>query len=177
MIYAGGLLFLLLLLPFLGCAPGISPSLRQQAGPPVSFAEVNAHTERYQGRVVILGGEVMTLQPLGQGTLMTVNQMDAPQLPYSRNPPASGGTFLVESDQWLSPGTYQPKSTVRVAGEVKGRRDGLLVLKAREVAFIAPPLWEKWYYPVPREWYDNNPAMEKWYTPPYFDPWRPSGRR
>ena len=174
MIYA---LFLLLMLPFLGCAPAISPSLQQQAGPPVSFAELSAHPEQYQGRVVILGGEVMTLQPLGQGTLMAVNQMDMQQLPYSRKAPASGGTFLVESDQWLSPGTYQPKSTVRVAGEVKGRRDGLLALKAREVAFIAPPVWEKWYYPVPREWYNYDPAMEQWYTPPYFDPWRPGSRR
>ena len=53
----------------------------------------------------------------------------------------------------------------------------MLALKAREVAFIAPPVWEKWYYPVPREWYDNDPAMEHWYTPPYFDPRRPDGRR
>ena len=173
MIYA---LLLLLLLPFLGCVPAISPSLQQQAGPPLIFAELNAHTEQYQGRVVILGGEVMTLQPLGQGTLMTVNQMDTPWVPYSRKPQVSGGTFLVESDQWLSPGTYQPKSTVRVAGEVKGRRDGLLVLKARQVAFIAPPVWEDWYYPIPREWYNNDPAMEFWYTPPYFDPRKHGGR-
>ena len=88
---------------------------------------------------MILGGEVMSVQPLGQGSLMTVNQQELGMLGNPRGAP-SGGTFLVESDQWLSPSTYQPKSTVKVAGEVKGRRDGLLVLKAREVNMSAPGL-------------------------------------
>jgi starvation-inducible outer membrane lipoprotein len=111
-----------LILAFLsGCAPGISPSLQQQAGPPVSFAALSAHPEEYQGRLVILGGEVMSLQPWGrEGTLMTVNQQELNRLGDPRGAP-SGGTFVVESGQWLSPSTYQPKSTVKVAGEVKGR--------------------------------------------------------
>lgn len=167
-----------LILAFLsGCAPGISPSLQQQAGPPVSFAALSAHPEEYQGRLVILGGEVMSLQPWGrEGTLMTVNQQELTRLGDPRGAP-SGGTFVVESDQWLSPSTYQPKSTVKVAGEVKGRRDGFLLLKAREVFFNAPPVWEKWYFPVPREWYDYDPNLEYWFTPPYFDPWRGGGGR
>jgi len=165
------LLWPLMLALVAGCAAAISPALQQQAGPPVSFAALSANPEQYLGRVVILGGEVMTLKPLGEGTLMAVNQQEMAKLGDPRGGP-SGGTFLVESDQWLSPGTFQPKSTVKVAGEVKGRRDGLLVLKAREVILNAPPVWEKWYYPVPRSWYP--PEMEYWYTPPYFDPWRGS---
>ncbi len=163
--------WVLVLTMLTGCVPAISPSLQQQAAP-VSFAALGANPEQYQGRLVILGGEVMSLEPLGQGSLMTVNQQELSMLGNPKGAP-SGGTFLVESDQWLSPSTFQPKSAVKVAGEVKGRRDGLLVLKAREVALIAPPVWEKWYYPVPREWYDYDPSMEYWYTPPYFDPWRP----
>ncbi len=161
-----------------GCAPAaISPALQQQAGPPVDFAALSGHPEEYQDRLVILGGEVMSVQPWGKdGSLMTVNQQEINRLGDPRGAP-SGGTFVVESDQWLSPSTYQPKSTVIVAGEVKGRRDGLLLLKAREVKFNAAPVWEKWYYPVPREWYDYDPNMEYWFTPPYFDPWRGSGSR
>lgn len=158
-----------------GCAPAIAPGLQQQAAP-VSFAALNAHPEQYQGQVVILGGEVMSLQPLGEGSLLTVSQREMDRL-YDYKPVPSGGTFLVESDQWLSSGTFQPKSTVKVAGEVKGRRYGFLVLKARQVVLAAPPVWEKWYYPVPREWYDSDPSMEFWFTPPYFDPWRGGGGR
>jgi len=161
-----------------GCAPAISPSLQQQAGPPVDFAALSANPEAYQGRLVILGGEVMSVQPWGKdGSLMTINQQEMSRLGDPRGAP-SGGTFVVESDQWLSPSTYQPRSTVKVAGVVQGRnKDGLLLLRAREVLFNAPPVWEKWYYPVPREWYDYDPNMEYWFTPPYFDPWRGSGSR
>jgi len=169
------LLFLSLAL-LTGCATGISPGLQQQAGPPVEFAALNAHPEQYQGRLVILGGEVMTLEPLGKGSLMTLSQRDMDKL-YEYKPVPSGGTFVVESDEWLSPSTYQPKSTVKVAGEVIGRRNGLLTLKAREVVLASRPIWEKWYYPVPPEWYDHDPNLEKWFTPPYFDPYRDGGRR
>jgi starvation-inducible outer membrane lipoprotein len=159
-----------------GCATTISPSLQQEAGPPVSFAELSAHPEAYQGRLVILGGEVMTLQPWREGTLMTVNQQAMRDLGNPRGAP-SGGTFVVESKEWLSPSTYQPKSTVKVAGIVEGRKNGFLLLKARQVVFNGPPVWEKWYFPVPREWYDYDPSLEYWYTPPYWDPYRGGGRR
>ena len=65
---------------------------------------------------------------------------------------------------------YLPKSKVVVAGVVEGEKDGRLLLKARQVTLLAPPTWEKYYYPVPREWYP--PELEYWYTPPYFDPYR-----
>jgi len=100
---------------FAGCATGISPGLQQQAGAPVDFAALSANPEAYKGRLVILGGEVMSLEPWGQdGTLMTVNQQEMSQLGNPRGAP-SGGTFVVESDKWLSPSTFQPKSTVKVA--------------------------------------------------------------
>ncbi len=35
---------------------------------------------------------------------------------------ASGGTFLVESDEWLSPSAYQPKSKVTIAGWFRGKK-------------------------------------------------------
>jgi starvation-inducible outer membrane lipoprotein len=160
-----------------GCAPAaISPSLQQQAGPPVDFAALSAHPEEYQGRLVILGGEVMSVKPWGQGSVMTVNQQELSRLGDPQGAP-SGGTFVVESDKYLDPNIYQPKSTVKVAGVVKGRRDGFPLLQAREVAFNAPPVWEKWYYPVPREWYNYDPNLEYWFTPPYWDPYRGGGRR
>ena len=154
-----------------GCAPAISTPLQQEAGPKVGFAELSAHPNKYLGQVKILGGEVMQVQPLGQGSLLSLDQHELDRNLFPSGA-ASGGTFLVESDEFLSPSTYQPKSRVTVAGVVAGRKNGLLVLKAKQVHYWEGPRWEKWYYPVPREWYDYDPAMEYWYTPPYFDPWR-----
>jgi starvation-inducible outer membrane lipoprotein len=166
-----GLIFGLILAA--GCGPAISTSLQQEAGPPVSFAELSAHPDRYQGRLEILGGEVMEVTPWNNGSLLTVDQrqLDDKLFPIGK---ASGGTFLVESEQWLKSTQYLPKSKVVVAGVVAGEKNGRLLLKARQVTFLEPPTWEKYYYPVPREWYP--PSMEHWFTPPYFDPYRGGGR-
>jgi starvation-inducible outer membrane lipoprotein len=161
-----------------GCigGPAISPALQQQAGPPVSFAELAAHPDKYVGQTEVLGGQVMRLEPWHEGTLLTMDQhdLDSHLFPAAA---ASGGTFLVESAEWLSPGTYQPKSTITIAGVVAGQKNGLLLLKASQVHFWEGPRWEKWYHPVPPEWYGYDPAMEYWYTPPYFSPWMGMGGR
>lgn len=158
-----------------GCSPAISPALQQEPGAKVDFAELAAHPEKYQGQTKILGGEVMQVQPLGRGSILSVDQhqLDSHLFPGGS---ASGGTFLVESDEWLNPAIYQPKSKVTIAGVVSGQRNGMPVLKARQIHYWEGPSWEKWYYPVPPEWYDYDPNLEYWNTPPRFDPWRGGGR-
>ncbi len=158
-----------------GCASSVSTNMQPETGPKVGFAELAAHPANYQGQTRILGGEVMQVEPLGQGSLLSMDQhdLDSHLFPAAA---ASGGTFLVESDEWLSPDTYQPKSRVTVAGVVVGQKNGFLLLQAKKIHFWEGPRWEKWYYPVPREWYGYDPNLEYWYTPPYFDPWR-GGRR
>lgn len=159
-----------------GCASTVSTSMQPETGPKVGFAELAAHPEKYQGQTKILGGEVMQVQPQGQGSLMSVDQHDLDNHLFP-SAGASGGTFLVESDEWLNPATYQPKSKITVAGVVSGQRKGMLVLKAKKIHIWEGPYWEKWYYPVPREWYDSDPNLEYWNTPPRFDPWYPGGTR
>ena len=157
-----------------GCGPAISTGLQQEADPRASFAELAARPDQYKGQLTILGGEVMSVTPWGTGSLLAVDQRQLDERLYPVGA-ASGGTFLVSSDVWLNSNDYLPKSKVVVAGVVEGKKDGLLLLKARQVTLLAPPTWEKYYYPVPREWYP--PELEYWYTPPYFDPYRGGGRR
>ena len=152
-----------------GCVPAIETSLQQEAGSRVGFAELSARPDRYKGQLTILGGEVMSVTPWEQGSLLTVDQRQLDDRFYPVGA-ASGGTFLVESDEWLNSTKYVPKSKVVVAGVVVGQKDGWLLLKARQVTFLEPPTWEKFSYPVPREWYP--PELEHWYTPPYFDIYR-----
>ncbi len=174
------LISLITVLALAGCGPAISTGLIQQAsqesGAPANFAALAANPEIYQGKLVILGGEVISVSPKDGGSLLALNQRDLdPKLaPYG---PGYGGTFYVESAEFLSPSLYVPKRKVTVAGVVKGRLDGAPLLKATEVHAGDYPPWEKWYYPVPREWYGGDPALEYWFTPPYFDPWRTRGGR
>ena len=157
----------------IGCGPAISPQLVRQAGPAVNFAELSAQPEQFQGRTVVLGGEVMSVQPRNGCSLLLVDQrpLDAQLRPLDKS--ASGGTLAVLSDRWLSPDDYVPKRKVTVAGLVQGRLESAPLIKAREIY-----LWEHHFkmVAVPPAWYDYDPTMEYWYTPPYFDPWRHRGR-
>jgi starvation-inducible outer membrane lipoprotein len=159
-----------------GCASAVSTSMPPETGPRVGFAELAAHPEKYLGQSKILGGDVMQVQDLGQGSLLSVDQHDLDNHLFPAAA-ASGGTFLVASDERLSPGTYLPKSKVTITGVVAGQKNGLLLLNVRKIHLWEGPRWEKWYQPVPSEWYDNDPSLEYWFTPPYFDPWRGSGQR
>jgi outer membrane lipoprotein len=155
-----------------GCGPVISSNLLRQAGSPADFAALQAHPEQYQGRVVILGGEVMGVRIKNGGSLLMVSQKPLdPQLrPVEAQ--VSGGSFLVESDLWLAPDAYVPQRKVTVAGIFEGRPQGTPLLRAREIY-----LWEHPFklIAIPKEWYD--PSLEYWYTPPYYDPWRHRGGR
>jgi outer membrane lipoprotein len=168
-------LVMVLSLALTGCGPAISTALQRQAAPEVSFAALSAQPDQYKGTLVILGGEVMSVKPWENGSLLTVDQrrLDSRLFPVGTT---SGGSFAVESNEWLISNWYLPKSKVVVAGVVEGRKQGMLLLRAKEVKLLAAPTWEKWNYPVPRSWYP--PSMKYWFTPPYFDIYSgPGGRR
>jgi outer membrane lipoprotein len=170
-------LILILFLALAGCAPAISTNLQQQAAPRLNFAALSAHPDRYKGKLVILGGLVMSVKPWKDGSLLTVDQrrLDSRLYPVGTT---SGGSFAVESNKWLNSNWYLPKSKVVVAGVVEGQKEGMLLLKAKEVHLLAPPTWEKWNQPIPPSWYGNNPQLKYWFTPPYFSPWMgPAGRK
>jgi starvation-inducible outer membrane lipoprotein len=134
-----------------GCGPAISSSIKHYAGPPFTFADLEAHADQYQGQLVVLGGEIMKVQPQGNGSLLTVNQipLDAHKQPI-KNAPTSG-TFVVESDHWLNPDEYAAKSKVTVHGVVKGRLSDLPLVEARqihlwEISIYKPPLLSYPFY-------------------------------
>ncbi len=147
-------------------APGPFPAL-----PPGGFAALAADPEASAGREVRLGGHIVSVSFKDGKSILAVS----PQALDARGQPTGtvlGPTFLAESDRFLSPSFYVPQRQVTVTGTVAGKMDGHLLVKAREIRLGDYPRWEKYYYPVPREWYDGDPALEYWYTPPYFDPWR-----
>lgn len=128
-----------------GCGPAISPSHQRYAGPPFTFADLQAHTDQHQGQLVVLGGEVMAVQPHGNASLLTVNQipLDAEERPIKSASPC--GTFVVESDRWLNPEEYAAGSKVTVIGLVKSRLNNSPLLEARQIhlwgiPFYKPPL-------------------------------------
>ncbi len=156
-----------------GCAGGLAPVAPVPAQPPATMTEFKAMAaapELYQGRQVVLGGEIAGLKQENGKSMLTVDQQElTPKSLYPVDFQTPGGRFWVESDQALSPGVYGGHRKVTVIGVVAGRKEGLLLIKARDLR-----LWPASYGPVavPPSYYNYDPNLEYWFTPPYFDPYR-----
>ncbi len=160
-----------------GCAVGggayIAAPAPAPAQPPVTpteFKAMAAAPELYEGRQVVLGGEIIALRQEGGKSILTVDQQElTPKSLYPVDFQTPGGRFLVESDQPLAPAVYAVHRKVTATGTVAGRREGLLLVRAQNLR-----LFPASYGPVsvPPSFYNYDPSLEYWFTPPYFDPYR-----
>lgn len=114
----GGLLWVLLL-P--GCAsdPVIPEPLEGQVDRTVTFEQLRESPESHQGKMLVLGGEVLTAKRLKEGT-----QLEILQLPLDDNQPVferdgSQGRFLALQREFLDPATVTG-TRVTIVGEVTG---------------------------------------------------------
>lgn len=118
------ILNLSLLVLLSGCSSGppvIPPELESQIDSSVSFPQIAAAPSTYQGRTVLLGGEILSAKRLREGT-----QLEILQLPVvNDDPPAlrrteSQGRFLAYHPGGLDPAAYSAGTRVTVVGEVTG---------------------------------------------------------
>jgi len=163
-----GSLVLLLGWALWGCAPAISERVQAQADHHLQFPDIQEHPAKYQGKLVILGGEVANARtsPDG-GTLILVNEKELdPELrPVHGN--VYGGAFYVKSKQWLEPDRYMRDRKITVAGFVTKPEGRTPVIEAKRIH-----LWEHPYHvtAVPKSWFRDDPEMKSWFSSPYFDP-------
>lgn len=159
------LLAVLLLLPACAPKPAISPALRQALDPPVTFAELKEDPERYRGRIVLLGGEVLSARRLQAGTRIEILQLplgndDQPQRDRTR----SEGRFLAYKKAFLDPATLPASTRVTVAGEVTGSQS----LPLDEIEYTYPTLAIKELKVWPEE--ESPPYPYYGYYGPYYYP-------
>ena len=78
-----------------GCARhAISESLRQQADSTVSFAALEGDPTAYTDRIVIVGGTIVSTEPVEHGTLVTVVQHPLDHHERPRLTDATAGRFI-----------------------------------------------------------------------------------
>lgn len=162
-----GAVLLALLVGLSACAPAPRAGRGLPSGDPAALA---ADLQASQGQEVRWGGEILSLSFSEGRSLLTVRhrELDARGDPYG---PERGLVFLVESEGFLPPSFYLPGRLLVVTGTLAGRRHGRPLVRARDLRLGDYPRWEKYFSPVPREWYDGDPALEYWFSPPHFDPW------
>jgi outer membrane lipoprotein len=117
------LIFLLIFASLLGggCAPTFSRELLSQVNTSITFGELQAGPERYQGEWVMLGGVIIDTRNTAQGTSVEVLQRPLDRRGRPRETDDTGGRFMIESEQFLDAAVYQRGKQLSVVGQVSGQ--------------------------------------------------------
>ena len=131
------------------CAPAISKESLRRVDQEVTFQALLKDPERYQGKVVLVGGRIMTTSVREGESWVEVLQhpLDSQQKPQDTD--VSYGRFLVRFEGFLDPAIYSGGKKITVVGEVQGKK----VLPLNQMEYSYPVL-------LPREhhlWKPENP--------------------
>lgn len=136
------------LLPACATASFIPASLQTQVDRSLTFSQLKDSPDSYRGRLIVLGGEVLTAKRLKDGTRIEVLQLplDDSQRPASDRT-ASEGRFVGIQKSFLDPATLPAGTRVTLVGEVTG----VTTLPLDETEYAYPTLeiktlkvWPDW---------------------------------
>jgi len=103
------------------CAPTFSPEAMARVDHTVSFRQLQAAPDAYKGIWVLAGGVILAIRNSGEGTSIEVLErpVDGHGRPIETD--ASGGRFLIQSNQFLDPADFHQGKQISLVGEVAGQ--------------------------------------------------------
>ena len=136
-----GILTLLLITALQGCSYAISPDLVRQADRDVTFKQLQADPDAHAGKIVILGGTIVSVQDRKNETMIEIAQKKLDYWGKPHRTDTIGGHFQVLHKGRLDAMLYAPGRDITVGGEVIGSRDrpaaesssSFLLLRDREL--------------------------------------------
>jgi outer membrane lipoprotein len=107
-----------------GCAssPMVIPeTLKNQVDSGITFPQLLQGSESHQGKMLVLGGEVLSAKRLAEGTRLEVLQLplDDDKRPIATRT-ESQGRFLAMEKDFLDPAMFPLNTRVTIVGEVTG---------------------------------------------------------
>ena len=111
-------------------------SLQTQIDKSLTFSQIKESPDAYRGRVVLLGGEVLSAKRLKDGTLIEILQLplDGQEPVWDRT--KSQGRFVAIQKDFLDPATLPHGTRVTIVGEVTG----VVTLPLDETEYAYPTL-------------------------------------
>ena len=157
----------------MGCGRTVSPSVRQQAQPPIPFRDLHANPEAFTGRTVILGGEILNTQNTENHTFVEVLQKPLDRSDAPRFTDKTAGRFMARCDTYLDPAIYAKDRQVTIAGQVLGRHTG----QVGETEYVYPLMscieTHLWPHTVAHSHYGYYDPFYPWYPHLYYHPLHP----
>lgn len=140
----------------IACAPVISDKSLREANLSIPFQELQKNPDVYAGKVVILGGRIISATAKKQETWVEVLQQPLDRQYRPENRDVSHGRFLIVFQGFLDPAIYAPHRLITVAGEVTGKK----VLPIKEIQYTYPVLSPREHALIkPEDYYDNQPQF------------------
>lgn len=139
-------LLLLSAISLFGCAHVVSKELREASDDSVSIKALMKDPEAFKGKIVILGGDIVSSANKDEGTYIEVVQKELTPGGRPKNTDISFGRFLILYEGYLDTAVYSRGRTVTVAGEVLGKQIRTLgeirysypLIKSREIHIFEP---------------------------------------
>ena len=119
-----------------GCSSPISKSVRNEIDPEISFQQLREQPASYEGRTVLLGGEIIRTHNKQEGTTIEILQKELDRWGRPKGKDETGGRFRVFADRFLDPVVFSQGRRVTIAGIVAGGQ----VEKIGEVDYVYPLL-------------------------------------
>ncbi len=152
-----------------GCASDsvIPASLETQLDRSLTFPQLRESPESYRGRLMVLGGEVLSAKRLKEGTRIEVLEIPLESsLQPGMDRTASRGRFLAFQKEFLDPATIPPGTRLTLVGEITGS----VADKLDETDYTYPTVEIKSLKVWPRP--ESFSHVPYYYYPPSFY-WRP----
>ena len=104
-----------------GCAATISPEMMKDVDQSIPFEDILKHPEAFQGKTVLLGGDIIETENFPDKTLIIILQrpLDSQEKPSGED--KSKGRFIVSVPEFLDPAIYGQGRQITVVGTVAGK--------------------------------------------------------
>lgn len=170
-----------ILIPWAGCTQPykstLSPNLADQLNDSLSFSQIKASPEEHKGKLVVLGGQILSSKRLQDATELIILQLP---LIEQREPSTeltnSQGRFIAYQQDFLDPATVPAGTRITLVGELSGS----ITQKLDETDYMYPTFTIKQFKIWPSLSSDYplyGQPYPYWWPHPYAYPfWGPRGR-
>lgn len=109
------------LLWFAACATPISPEMTKEVDQSISFESLLREPAAFNGKTVLLGGDIIKTENLPEKTLIIMLQrsLDSKTKPIEAD--GSKGRFIISVPGFLDPAIYRQGRKITVVGRVAGK--------------------------------------------------------
>jgi outer membrane lipoprotein len=132
-------LLLLMIVSLLGCAHVISKELRDKAYGEPPLSALFKDPDEFKGRIVIVGGVIVSTTNTGEGTYIEVLQKPLDYRGKPEDTDTSYGRFIIFSEGYLDTAIYSQGRELTVAGVVMGKK----LLSLGEIQYPYPLIKSK----------------------------------